>query len=241
MASSTGFSPMVSPEFRLRPSLSDSRVEPLGRARIGVAGVQTPAFVERSPSPARSPSRAQCVAGVQTPAFVERPKQQRYILHLLRVSPEFRLRPSLSVPPERDTRGRRGGVAGVQTPAFVERCGDWSVTTATEVVSPEFRLRPSLSGPGFHVRTIRRLVSPEFRLRPSLSAVLPVVLGDGRTVVSPEFRLRPSLSGDEREHRELPGGGVAGVQTPAFVERCSARRRPETPAWCRRSSDSGLR
>ena len=62
----------------------------------------------------------------------------------LGVSPEFRLRPSLSVCRERD----RGHASDV---------------------SPEFRLRPSLSA---HTREPKKrawLVSPKFRLRPSLS------------------------------------------------------------------------
>ena len=60
-----------------------------------VAGVYTPAFVERLGSVSRRPARG-CVAGVYTPAFVER---------LGSVS----------------RRPARGCVAGVYTPAFVER------------------------------------------------------------------------------------------------------------------------
>ena len=94
--------PLVSPEFRLRPSLSGAeaaRGPNRGSAR-GVAGVQTPAFVERSQGrPRGAGSRGACVAGVQTPAFVERrPPLTMY------GSAEFLV-----------------GVAGVQTPAFVER------------------------------------------------------------------------------------------------------------------------
>ena len=69
-------------------------------------------------------------------------------------------------------------------------------------------------------------VSPGFRLRPSLSD------GDrnvqhqyGPILVSPGFRLRPSLSGpDRRDIDELAQSetSVAGVQTPAFVERIHA-------------------
>ena len=40
-----------------------------------------------------------------------------------RVSPEFRLRPSLSERMQRIARRQRASVAGVQTPAFVERAG----------------------------------------------------------------------------------------------------------------------
>ena len=112
----------VSPGFRLRPSLS---VRPARRGSIGgagVAGVQTPAFVERGSS-ARWWWRPSCVAGVQTPAFVERTR----------------------------TCGRScaspGRVAGVQTPAFVERGRVRRDPGAHLAVSPGFRLRPSLSGP----------------------------------------------------------------------------------------------
>ena len=38
----------------------------------GVAGVQTPAFVERSGATGARCASTRCVAGVQTPAFVER-------------------------------------------------------------------------------------------------------------------------------------------------------------------------
>ena len=63
------------------------------------------------------------VAGVQTPAFVERPASGDSIVPSPdAVSPEFRLRPSLSVAQAQVDRAR----------------------TSMEV-SPEFRLRPSLS------------------------------------------------------------------------------------------------
>ena len=91
-----------------------------------------------------------CVAGVQTPAFVERSNLYAFRMSGDGVSPEFRLRPSLSGPSRRRhpfTTADRPCVAGVQTPAFVER---WQADgapglTADSVVSPEFRLRPSLS------------------------------------------------------------------------------------------------
>ena len=65
-----------------------------------VAGVQTPAFVERSTAPAVFLAGANLdgVAGVQTPAFVERGRNAEH----RRAATEPR-------------------VAGVQTPAFVER------------------------------------------------------------------------------------------------------------------------
>ena len=67
----------MSPEFRLRPSLSvKARAEKSAR-EAGVAGVQTPAFVERRSHPSgRLPVPAiGRVAGVQTPAFAERRMQ----------------------------------------------------------------------------------------------------------------------------------------------------------------------
>ena len=61
------------------------------------------------------------VAGVQTPAFVERSSTAIHRVLRAAVSPGFRLRPSLSVL-DLDARGiGEDGVAGVQTPAFVER------------------------------------------------------------------------------------------------------------------------
>ena len=113
----------VSPEFRLRPSLSGNSDGSGPSARRRVAGVQTPAFVERW-TPCGGSSRAGGVAGVQTPAFVER--------GLVRMSIWW---PRLGVAgvhtPAFVERGQGGlpavdvpdsdGVAGVQTPAFVER------------------------------------------------------------------------------------------------------------------------
>ena len=162
------------------------------------------------------------------------------------VSPEFRLRPSLSAGDE--PRVRRPRVAGVQTPAFVERRRA-IVSPVSAPVSPEFRLRPSLSGrnpyqssavacvagvqtPAFVERAPRRLeqrerrpVSPEFRFRPSLSGLMPV-RASVRWRVSPEFRLRPSLS-DLNECRASVRRtrSVAGAQTPAFVKRRRRLRR----------------
>ena len=111
----------VSPEFRLRPSLSVRRRRHDEAIRGGVAGVQTPAFVERLPSDANRWGRFGRVAGVQTPAFVERSSRAR------------------------GTKFARGRVAGVQTPAFVERSAIGVITYPVSLVSPEFRLRPSLS------------------------------------------------------------------------------------------------
>ena len=63
------------------------------------------------------------------------------------------------------------------------------------------------------------VVSPEFRLRPSLSGRTRVGKPRRSTHVSPEFRLRPSLSGSDEPGHPGRRAGVAGVQTPAFVER----------------------
>ena len=111
-----------------------------------VAGVYTPAFVERYLSRSRFDRNARGVAGVYTPAFVER---QRMFSCL---------------------RGGVTRVAGVYTPAFVERAACSLAGKAAGQVSPEFILRPSLS-----VQYVKQLVvailrvSPEFILRPSLS------------------------------------------------------------------------
>ena len=87
-------------------------------------------------------------------------------------------------------------------------------------MSPEFILRPSLSGPGgAHRRRRDRRVSPEFILRPSLSDGASALVHCACSLVSPEFILRPSLSGHHRRRRHARAAGVAGVYTPAFVER----------------------
>ena len=136
------------------------------RAR-SVAGVQTPAFVERSTrqnprgiacrrsseafverSGRCSAVAADCVAGVQTPAFVERSRSACSLRSrprwAFRVSPEFRLRPSLSEAEGAEGDARLVGVAGVQTPAFVERSSRCPGTT------PAFRVpaRPAFTSIG---------------------------------------------------------------------------------------------
>ena len=187
---------LVSPGFRLRPSLSVDPRLAAGRRPPRIAGVQTPAFVERRARRPAPPGRASGVAGVQTPAFVERCRTIPPAGSGSPVSPGFRLRPSLSV---RAAGLRRRGadrrVAGVQTPAFVERPSRGLGSGGPGRVSPGFRLRPSLSGGARGgVRRGPPLVSPGFRLRPSLSGLVPAV-------------------------STVHGPGVAGVQTPAFVER----------------------
>ena len=182
-----------------------------------VAGVQTPAFVERTTCATPSPPARRRVAGVQTPAFVERAMTRA------------------------PARRANGCVAGVQTPAFVERLPGASRGAAKMRVSPGFRLRPSLSGARERRMRVDLPVSPGFRLRPSLSVDPQRGPRGERGRVSPGFRLRPSLSVKGRVHAATPSTGVAGVQTPAFVERW---RRPPCSGGsgrCRRGSDSGLR
>ena len=206
----------MSPEFRLRPSLSASAST---RASAAVAAV-SPEFRLR-------PSLSELAWLPEHPC--------------LRVSPEFRLRPSLSVEMVElsEFGGRR--VAGVQTPAFVERRWRAVSSPAPGGVSPEFRLRPSLSGDRqYRRRRPATGVSPEFRLRPSLSAAARLRLLRQR-LVSPEFRLRPSLSGGTVGAEDRQEDRVAGVQTPAFVERSQRRTSVPGRSSCRRSSDSGLR
>ena len=108
----------------------------------GVAGVPTPAFVERSES-WRPYSARECVAGVPTPAFVER------IIC-------------------RSTFKGSAGVAGVPTPAFVERPPSNTGASRWPTVSPGSRPRPSLSArqSGRHPpdrRTCRRGPDPGLR------------------------------------------------------------------------------
>ena len=188
----------MSPEFRLRPSLSGPEERTPRGVHAGVAGVQTPAFVERSWYLWVNAVGAQfgSVAGVQTPAFVERGTQSLSgtAVRGRAVSPEFRLRPSLSARTLHQGLGEGARVAGVQTPAFVERIG--VVVTAHQFA-----------------------------------------LGE----VSPEFRLRPSLSGLRTDADTRSARGVAGVQTPAFVERARSTPSRRSRRRCRRSSDSGLR
>ena len=65
-------------------------------------------------------------------------------------------------------------------------------------------------------------MSPEFILRPSLSEGRGAAGRGAGDEVSPEFILRPSLSVDELLDAPVVVGGVAGVYTPAFVERRTA-------------------
>ena len=193
-------------------------------AELGVAGVQTPAFVERlrtccrrcrrasvspgfrlrpSLSGAVAASRSSSppgVAGVQTPAFVERSPPRTPRTRGCAVSPGFRLRPSLSELALACRIGRCGrGVAGVQTPAFVERicCSRPMVPSSVGVAG--------VQTPAFVER--RRGEVPEAQ----------------RAGVSPGFRLRPSLSSLPVRGHLSKGLGVAGVQTPAFVERFTSQ------------------
>ena len=122
------------------------------------------------------------------------------------VSPGFRLQPSLSD-------------AELQSAGLPSR------------VSPRFRLRPSLSG-RLSPADIRQgdVVSPGFRLRPSLSVPTKALMLWVLEGVSPGFRLRPSLSGLPAVDSRSGVPRVAGVSTPAFVERPSALSPPSRQA-----------
>ena len=208
----------MSPEFRLRPSLSGEAVR---RDRGGPCHV-SPEFRLRPSLSGERPCTMRRgvggVAGVQTPAFVERIRHCKALLYAARVSPEFRLRPSLSVAP---SPGGRGALRPV-SPEFRLRpslsAARPFVRRGGHVVSPEFRLRPSLSVCDEVLELGDRQVSPEFRLRPSLSDGDG---GDGRGAVvrvagvqTPAFVER-----GRRLCRAAARSSVAGVQTPAFVER----------------------
>ena len=135
----------VSPEFRLRPLLSAALQRgPLRRRDV------SPEFRLRPLLSAHVGDRGAVVrgrvAGVQAPAFVERTSAPRTASSSARVSPEFRLRPLLSgigpvpaglpgrpVSPEFRLRPLLSGLL----PDAAQRRG--------RGVSPEFRLRPLLS------------------------------------------------------------------------------------------------
>ena len=111
------------------------------------------------------------------------------------------------------------GVAGVDSPAFVERRPRLPRTSRCARVSPGLTPRPSLS-----VDVARRghraedLVSPGLTPRPSLSVASCVNhdpdLGRVAGVDSPAFveRMCPARARSTKR-------GVAGVDSPAFVER----------------------
>ena len=239
---------IVSPEFRLRPSLSAPHGDRRRRRHGGVAGVQTPAFVERGKAKVVGALSMKRVAGVQTPAFVERSRRILPPSPPRLVSPEFRLRPSLSGNVSVGLRRAcTRGVAGVQTPAFVERGRAANSAGASSPVSPEFRLRPSLSGVpernlwvprARHARGVAGVQTPAFVERVSGNSIDPLrrrrqgVAG----VQTPAFVERAASA-----NPMIAARGVAGVQTPAFVERPSVTGAGERPGACRRSSDSGLR
>ena len=228
----------VSPGFRLRPSLSGRQHRRRAAEAHRVAGVQTPAFVER-PSSSRRMPRTRCVAGVQTPAFVERGRRWWTAIW-------------------------PGGVAGVQTPAFVERPRSAPSPPRARCVAgvqtPAFVERIAKNGCATQVPRVAGVQTPAFverRPRPGTSGAPPCVAG----VQTPAFVER--RTGGRTTPRAVC---VAGVQTPAFVERSAPPPGPG-PAWavspgfrlrpslsvapssggrlagdgCRRGSDSGLR
>ena len=163
----------------LRPSLSDRRE--LGARRNG----------------------GRSVAGVYAPAFVERRRTRADPLgSTWAVSPEFMLRPSLSVL----RCGRRAGAGLDVSPEFMLRpslsAGSTGRAHPGYRVSPEFMLRPSLSAlTSYPAMPAAYRVSPEFMLRPSLSGVALTADQHHTGQVSPEFMLRPSLSGSIRQVR----------------------------------------
>ena len=239
-------SPLVSPGFTPRPSLSGHHAAKPRRAPDGVAGVHAPAFVER-PDTARAGAAGEWVS----PGFTPRPSLSDGRSAAERdpdglVSPGFTPRPSLSAlkPPEGPVVAV--GVAGVHAPAFVER-GSAAPTTCEHgggvagVHAPAFVERGSTApgaascsarvagvhAPAFVERFTgttdtcrhRRRVSPGFTPRPSLSVDVDERFPH-RQRVSPGFTPRPSLSAHVADNpRRRPAARVAGVHAPAFVER----------------------
>ena len=185
------------------------------------------------------------VAGVYTPAFVERDSGPANPYSYRAVSPGFILRPSLSVDGSSPSlKQSESSVAGVYTPAFVERATAATAPSPEPIVSPGFILRPSLSERRPLPQATRRYaVSPGFILRPSLSVRKRRRGATAVPRVSPGFILRPSLSDYLAGGMgNTVGACVAGVYTPAFVER-SATLATCTGAGCacRRGLYSGLR
>ena len=86
------------------------------------------------------------------------------------------------------------------------------------VVSPGFEPRPSLSVVGCKIIRDYLVVSPGFEPRPSLS-VRDRPVRERHGLVSPGFEPRPSLSAYAAANLREVLAGVAGVRTPAFVER----------------------
>ena len=157
---------LVSPGLTSRPSLSGAGARVARAGGLRVAGINLPAFVERSRSTARARTRSAGVAGVNS-----RPSLSGPVAARLRIGgggvAGVNSRPSLSVrshevprrnaacvagvnsrPSLSDQRGRRwfegdAGVAGV--PAFVERPGGRTTPRRANGVSPGLTSRPSLS------------------------------------------------------------------------------------------------
>ena len=170
----------------------------------GVAGVQTQAFVEAYRS--RSVLACElhkCRTRVQTPAFVERRNRARRRTCATRTCGRRSDAVNIVADPRRAAREHPG--------AEMHMLG----------VSPEFRLRPSLSAAR--------------RSGPTRTGVQSRVAG----VQTPAFVERSSRMG--RAHASPAPSCVAGVQTPAFVERAPISRVGPRRRSCRRSSDSGLR
>ena len=185
------------------------------------------------------------VAGVQPPAFVERSRTSATSStdHLEGVSPGFNPRPSLSDLHSAGKRPKAGkGVAGVQPPAFVERMHDSSVTApGIRQVSPGFNPRPSLSANRADEGTDEAAVSPGFNPRPSLSG--PAIAGQPLpNQVSPGFNPRPSLSaGRHVRHRKFFVVSPGFNPRPSLSDRQPWRTMTGEGCTCRRGSTPGLR
>ena len=110
----------MSPGLMPRPSLSDVVSIAIYASPSRVAGVDAPAFVERS-STSTWRKNWTSVAGVDAPAFVERQARLKALLDYDPVSPGLMPRPSLSDSSVAAMAQRLQGVAGVDAPAFVER------------------------------------------------------------------------------------------------------------------------
>ena len=203
---------LASPGSSPRPSLSDWR---LGGGRTltatGIAGVITPAFVERARRCRCSTGPDRRIAGVITPAFVER------------------ARPRCQAP------GPAAGIAGVITPAFVERSPTSTSSSSSRSASPGSSPRPSLSVQRLDRGRHGHRASPGSSPRPSLSARPGDVLPPGRDQASPGSSPRPSLSVPSPRRILRGRGRIAGVITPAFVERLWRAAR----SFCRFSASPG--
>ena len=156
--------------------------------------------------------------GVRTPAFVERMAEVNDQRTDTEASPGLEPRPSLSEAPGWSSMPWAPRVAGVRTPAFVERSWSPCRTPRPGRASPGLEPRPSLSAPESLRVLGQSYASPGLEPRPSLSEGGGERHGRGRDRVAgvrtPAFVERATRSPVPCSDR-----GVAGVRTPAFVER----------------------